>query len=113
MTQVFINDWSESKLAGLLSDFRIKEEDINGEILFASYTYEDYSGAATVIFRRGETLYEVHGSHCSCYGLEDQWEPEETTIEALRKQCEPSSWDYDSDKEHKAALKALLDALEA
>lgn len=28
-------------------------------------------------------LYEVNGSHCSCYGLEGQWEEEETTVEAL------------------------------
>lgn len=27
--------------------------------------------------------YEVFGSHCSCYGFEDQWEPEETTLEYL------------------------------
>lgn len=29
-------------------------------------------------------LYEVHGSHCSCYGFEGQFELEETTIEALK-----------------------------
>lgn len=43
-----------------------------------------YSGSAVVIFRRDDKLFEVHGSHCSCMGLEEQWEPEETTIEALR-----------------------------
>ena len=29
-------------------------------------------------------LYEVHGSHCSCYGFEGQFEPEETSIEYLK-----------------------------
>jgi hypothetical protein len=29
-------------------------------------------------------LYEVHGSHCSCYGFEGQFDLEETTIEALK-----------------------------
>jgi hypothetical protein len=29
-------------------------------------------------------LYENHGSHCSCYGFEDQWAPEETSIEYLQ-----------------------------
>jgi hypothetical protein len=53
------------------------------EILLASYEYEDYSGDAFVLFERNGVLYEVHGGHCSCYGLEDQWEPEETTWEAL------------------------------
>jgi hypothetical protein len=34
-------------------------------------------------FEKNGILYEVSGSHCSCYGLEDQWEPEETSIESL------------------------------
>jgi hypothetical protein len=25
----------------------------------------------------------VNGSHCSCHGLEGQWEPEETSMKAL------------------------------
>lgn len=55
------------------------------EILFAAYGLEEaYSGSALVIYERDGELYEVHGSHCSCYGLEGQWEPEETTWEALR-----------------------------
>lgn len=29
-------------------------------------------------------LYEVHGSHCSCYGFEGQFQLEETTVEALK-----------------------------
>lgn len=32
---------------------------------------------------KGE-LYEVHGSHCSCYGFEGQWKPEKTTKEYLK-----------------------------
>ncbi len=52
-------------------------------ILYAVYNYEDYEGSAFVLFQRDGKLYEVHGGHCSCYGLEGQWEPEETTVEAL------------------------------
>lgn len=63
-------------------DFGIKREE--PEVLFASYTYEYYEGDALVVFREDGKLYEVSGSHCSCYGLEDQWEPEETTVETLR-----------------------------
>jgi hypothetical protein len=29
-------------------------------------------------------LFEVHGSHCSCYGFENQFTLEPTTIEALK-----------------------------
>ena len=53
------------------------------EILLASYTYECYEGDAFVLFRKDGKLYEVNGGHCSCYGLEGQWDPEETTKEAL------------------------------
>lgn len=41
-----------------------------------------------VVFRKEDKLYEVHGSHCSCYGLEGQWSPEETSFEALLDRLE-------------------------
>lgn len=53
------------------------------QILFASYGGASYEGDATVIFERDGKLFENHGSHCSCYGLEDQWAPEATTAAAL------------------------------
>lgn len=53
-------------------------------ILLASYGTPDYAGYAFVLFERGGKLYEVDGSHCSCHGLEEQWEPEETTVAELR-----------------------------
>lgn len=53
------------------------------EILYAVYEQPDYEGSAFVLYRRDGKLYEVNASHCSCYGLEDQWKPEETTWEAL------------------------------
>ena len=52
-------------------------------ILIASYYDENYEGDAYVLFKRGKKLYEVRGGHCSCFGLEDQWVPEETTWEFL------------------------------
>lgn len=57
-------------------------EDCN--ILFASYDNEGYEGFALVIFSKDGKLYEVNGSHCSCHGLENQWNPEETSLEALK-----------------------------
>jgi hypothetical protein len=52
------------------------------QVLFAYYSYEDYSGWAVCIFERDGILYEVHDSHCSCNGLEN-WNPEETSWGAL------------------------------
>lgn len=58
-----------------------KYKDVN--ILFASYSYANYSGHAWVLFEKEGKLYEVNGSHCSCYGLEEQWQPEEVLLEEL------------------------------
>lgn len=54
------------------------------KILFATYTYENYSGSAFVIFEEGGKLYEVNGSHCSCYGLENLWDPELVSLKELK-----------------------------
>ncbi len=62
-----------------LNDVELKEE----EVLLASYGGAAYEGDAIVIFERDGKFYEAHGSHCSCNGLEGQWSPEETTMEAL------------------------------
>lgn len=74
------------KIGDMKYDFNVKwlkKTDVN--VLLAWYCYEYYSGSAYVLFKNTEgKLFEVHGSHCSCYGLEGQWEPEETNAEALR-----------------------------
>ena len=78
---VYLNDWSTR--GEVESDFEV---DLGGEIniLFASYGTGNYSGDAFVLFERDGKLFEVNGSHCSCYGLEGQFDEEETTIEALQ-----------------------------
>lgn len=61
-----------------------KGPDLEGcSIIYAEYENEYYEGSAFVIFEKDGKVFEVNGSHCSCYGLEGQWEPEETTVEAL------------------------------
>lgn len=59
------------------------------EVLWADYEAEGYEGSALVIYRQGNKVFEVSGSHCSCYGLEGQWEPEEydlaTFVAAVEK----------------------------
>jgi hypothetical protein len=61
----------------------LEDEKYQVNILLASYTYEDYSGDAFVLFEKERKLFEVNGGHCSCYGLENQWKPESTTVESL------------------------------
>lgn len=46
------------------------------EYVWATYESGGYDGSAIVIYKQGNNWYQVYGSHCSCYGLEGQWEPE-------------------------------------
>lgn len=80
---------------GVLSEFQVEIPESAHErirrgvgeprFLFAAYEYEDYNGQALVLWSRdGHSFSMVKGGHCSCYGLEDQWEPEEIPVETLR-----------------------------
>ena len=60
----------------------------NSKILLAEYDNEGYDGQAFVLLERDGKFYEGNGGHCSCFGLEDQWDPEETSVEALRHRLE-------------------------
>lgn len=52
--------------------------------VWAEYDHDVCDGSALVIFRDGSAangLWKtVYGSHCSCFGLEDQWKPEEFDV---------------------------------
>ena len=83
---MFIHDWTKKDL---LKDFQISEDEIKDcKILLAYYSYEDYEGDAFVLLEKDGQLYEVNGSHCSCYGLEGQWNLESTNKESLMHRLE-------------------------
>lgn len=91
MESKYYGIWVESKEQGLIDDFQITKNDLDGvEILLACYFLEGYYGEAYVLFKKDNRLFEVHGSHCSCGngGLDSQWEPEETTIEYIKDSIE-------------------------
>lgn len=85
------------------------------DVVFAAYGGGSYNGSAVVVFRRDGKLWEVHGSHCSCMGLEHQWKPEEATVESLRKTVTEKvcgKWsDYDLDA--RMAWPVILQELES
>lgn len=85
---LWIGDDAESSLADLfgLSAQEREEVRVAFDCLFARYDLDGYDGSALVILRSKAdgSLFEVNGSHCSCNGLEGQWELEGTTFEALR-----------------------------
>jgi len=119
-TSVYLHNWSTKQ--DVICDFeqiygnredelkRVspKYEDIN--ILFASYGTDNYSGDAFVLYEREGKLYEVNGGHCSCYGLEGQFDPYETTIEELSFRLTKGDMGLDSwsDNEFANELKEFL-----
>lgn len=117
---MFLNNWST--LEEMKADFwpSYDNHKYAGElegvtVLLASYGTPSYEGYAFVLFERGGKLYEVNGAHCSCYGLEGQWEPEETTVETLRHRLENGALGSSSYDENPftAELRQVLDALPA
>lgn len=81
MSRRFFGTWEDEE--DVAQDFQVGISEVQG-ILLAHYDFSGYEGAAFVLFERDGKLYEVNGSHCSCYGLERQWEPEETSWDALK-----------------------------
>jgi len=70
------------RILGVLND---------SEVLFAYYDCQDYSGDATVLYRHKGELYLQSGGHCSCNGLEGQWDFESKPVSAayLRNRSNP------------------------
>jgi hypothetical protein len=130
-SNMFLNNWEGGTSEDVFSNFddyrwrhyRNDEDQVplsekpefkDVEILLASYGTPSYEGYAFVLFRRDGKLWEVNGSHCSCYGLEGQWSPEETSVEVLRhrvKEGNLGKGDYDENPFADELLQ-VLDSLE-
>lgn len=112
---VYMNNWSNfNEMVADFSEYDDAYFPMDGiEIILASYGTENYAGDAFVLFRKDGKLYEVNGSHCSCYGLEGQWKPEETTVESLQHRLDAGNLGADAYTENvfaddlRAALKTL------
>ncbi len=109
MAGIFLHDWDGSDVAQILIDFA-KPADLldEAEILVAAYEIDGsgYEGSAYVLYKKDGKLFEVEGSHCSCMGLEGQWEPDETTADTLRERIKRGGdWYINGVKE--AVLAAL------
>lgn len=109
---MYLNNFEN--IDAIIQEFHITDEDaikqlITSEVLYATYNQGYYAGDAFVLFRADDgKLYEVNGSHCSCYGLEDQWTPEETFKDALQQR----RWYFCDDSEGQMAkLMEVVNAL--
>ena len=104
----FLENFSDKQ--SVLDAFQAPPDALKGaRLLLAWYGYGSYCGSALVIFKRGGKLYEVNGSHCSCSGLEGQWDPEETSPDALLKR--DFNGEYDGASEATMKLHALAKRL--
>lgn len=70
----------------IMMDFEITEEVLDQyqlEIVYMSE--ENYEGHAFLFMRHKEDQkwYEVQGWHCSCFGFEAQFQPDETMLECI------------------------------
>jgi len=106
---MFLDVWENATAEDVFNEFMVADSEREGiDILFAWYDCPPYEGHAFVLFRKDGKLYEVNGSHCSCFGLEGQWEPEEVTVESIKLRCKEGrvGWGYERD------LEELIDSLE-
>ena len=68
---VGLDSWGE-----LCELFRIPSATPEPEFIYSDYSVRGFEGDAQVVFMRDGDWHYVHAMHCSCHGLEDQWEPE-------------------------------------
>lgn len=109
----FFGKWSD--FDGMWGEFREYGKSVPLppaiDVLWASYEYVGYEGEAWVIFEDGDKLYEVHGSHCNCNGLDGQWEPEETSWEFVAKELKTELFESERWRVHSPEAMERLAAL--
>lgn len=91
------HNWFDSA-EEVFNQFRVHKDERKGiNILFASYGGGDYDGEAFVLYEQGGTLWEANGSHCSCFGLEDQWSGEHVVLSELQNRVISGEqyWSYE------------------
>jgi hypothetical protein len=70
----------------LASDYALPRANVEKyEILVASYSSESYEGYGYLFLQEKSTgnFFEVHSSHCSCFFLENQFEPEAVELKYI------------------------------
>ena len=100
----------------IASSYEITEEELDKYDILLAYQSVGSWGCdsmAHLIMRRKEddALMYNQGSHCSCYGFEDQFEPEETSKEELQRYSfYAGGYDNNEDSNQKA-MKDFIETL--
>lgn len=108
---VFFGEWSGRHKTQILDDFDICVEDLIGaEFIAATYEVTETTGAASVVFKRGDQFYMVIAASRGDKGIEGQWRPLEISIENLRGHF--LYLEGESSEPFLESLKAYLEELE-
>lgn len=71
----------------IIQEFGLTADALIGfDVLMAWQSDDGYESSNWFLLKKGAQLFENHGSHCSCYGYEDQWKPEKTTRKYLKSE---------------------------
>lgn len=115
------NRWQNNEYNYDTREYTYPPKPKNIVILIDYYHYECYEGYGYVLGYNKDTkqFFEVHGSHCSCYELEGQWEEEYTTLEEIKLHTEKQlkalaekDYSYSYDEETRDRLNQVKDLLE-
>lgn len=121
MKAIYMHDFESDE--DIIKEFGASEDILDGcNVLLAYYHVGSYGcdSSAFVLFEKDGKLYEVNAGHCSCHGLAEQdyggsgptqWEPEETTVEALEYRATKGSLGdvggYDDEGFHKESMQVI------
>jgi len=116
---IYLADWYSSKwgnnvgIEALRNDFRLRNGELEGvNIIIGYYDYDNYYGKAFVLYEKEGKLFEVNATHCSCYGLEGSWYPEEVSLVELRNRLENGTYFNFSTDNFKETMKQVVAYLE-
>lgn len=106
--------------AKICEDFEIDNSvltDVEIVVAYMSVGSWGCDSDAFIVIRRDNKLFEIHGSHCSCYGFEGQWDEEplpDVSVIATRDDYELAGGGYDNDSvNNAAAIRAALSKVTA
>lgn len=84
-----------SNVQDILDQYELDKSALDGvTIICAYYENEDYDGSSAVLYEKDGKIYLVEAGHCSCYGLEGQFESTQYEEKDLREKLESAdSWE--------------------
>ena len=83
-----IKEFDQADVQELINRYDIKDMSLvpaPWELILKCDNSADWEGNYGELFIKNGVLYENHCSHCSCYGCEDQWDPESVTLSAIAR----------------------------